>query len=130
MNDTPPETEVDDSQRSGLRDPVRAIRGLGAVVLALEAFVLLLTIVPLRMMRVENLGLAIGTVLVLTVACVVLAGRTNRNWAWHAGTAIQVLLLVAGLAFHWSLAGVGVVFGGTWLFALSVRHKLSRPPVR
>lgn len=130
MDEQPPDTEVDDSQRSGLRDPVRAIAGLAACVLALEALVLLLTIVPLRMMRIDHLSLAITVVLVLTVACVVLAARATRAWAWHGGTAVQVVLLLCGLLFHWALAGVGLIFGVTWWFALSVRGRLSRPPVR
>lgn len=130
MDEQRPETELDDSQRSGLRDPVRAIAGLGACVLALEALVLLLTIVPLRMMRIDNLTFAVIVVLVLTVACVLLAARITRRWAWHGGTAVQVVLLLSGFIFHWALAGVGLIFGVTWWFALSVRTKLSRPPVR
>lgn len=130
MDDHKVEAEPDDSQRSGLRDPLRAIAGLGAIVLILEALVLLLTIVPMRMMRIGNLSWAITAILVLTVACVVCAARARTAWAWHGGTVIQAALLVCGPVFHWSLAGVGLIFGITWWFALSVRTKLSRPPVR
>lgn len=127
---TDPAASVDDSQRSGLSDPQRSIAALGAIVLASQALVLLLTLVPLRMLRVDQPGLATTLMLVLMVACIGVAGVIRRgSWAWHAGTAIQVVLLACGL-IHWSLAGLGVIFGLTWLYALSVRRKLSKPPVR
>lgn len=130
MDDERTDTGTDDAGRSGLRDPARAIAGLGACILALESLVLLLTIVPLRMMRIDYLGAAITVVLVLTVGCIVLAARATRRWAWHGGTVVQLALLACGFFFHWALAGVGLIFGITWIFALSVRGKLSRPPVR
>lgn len=129
MDEQPPDSRLDDSQRSGLTNPIRATAGLGACVLALEALVLLLTIVPMRMMRIDHLSWAITVVLVLTAACIVFAARAGRTWAWYGGTAIQAVLLACWF-FHWSLAGVGLIFGVTWWFALSVRTKLSRPPVR
>lgn len=121
--------ELPDAQRSGLRNPQRASAGLGSIVLGLEALVLLMTIVPLRMLLDSGLGPAIGLVLGLTVVCVVLAGMMRRAWAWHLGTLVQVILVAAGL-IHWSLAGVGVIFGATWWYALTVRAKLAKPPVR
>lgn len=114
---------------SGLRDPQRAIRSLGAIIMVLEALVVLLTIVPLRMMRVDHLGLTISLMVFLTLACLGLAGFMRYRWAWFGGSAIQVVLLACGL-IHWSLAGVGVIFGLTWWFSLTVRHRLSRAPVR
>lgn len=123
------QVEEDDANRSGLRDPQRAVRGLGAMVLALEALVLLLAIAPLNMLDVPNVGLAIGAVVALSVASAVLAGMMRRPWAWHAGWAIQAALL-ACYPFHWMLTAIGVVFGLVWLYSLYVRRVLSRPPVR
>lgn len=118
-----------DPNESGLRDPERAARGLGAMVLALEALVLLLAIAPLNMLKVPNVGLAIGVVVALSVAAAVLAGMMRRPWAWYAGGALQIALLPCGV-FHWALAAIGVVFGLVWLYSLHVRRVLSRPPVR
>lgn len=121
--------EAVDPAESGLRDPQRAVRGLGAMVLALEGLVLLLAIAPLNMLGVPNVGLAITTVIVLSVAAFALAGMMRRPWAWHAGWAVQAALL-ACYPFHWMLTVIGVVFGLVWLYALHVRRVLSRPPVR
>ncbi|MGH8876850.1 MAG: DUF4233 domain-containing protein [Stackebrandtia sp.] len=119
----------DSAGQSGLRDPRRAMAAMGAIVLALESLVLLLTIVPMRMMRIEYLDVAIGIVLTLTLAAIVFAARARHTWAWHGGTAIQLILLASGY-LHWSLAAVGLIFGLTWAYAWSVRRKLDQPPVR
>jgi hypothetical protein len=128
-DETRPEQSAPDPHRSGLKDPRRATAALGAIILGLESLVLLLTIVPLRMLQVDHLGATIGLMLLLTLSCIVLAGMMRRPWAWYGGSAIQLVLLVCGL-IHWAIAGVGLIFGLTWLYALSVRRKLSKPPVR
>jgi hypothetical protein len=109
--------------RSGLRNPAAAVRGLGAGTLALEAIVLLLAIQPIRIMGGELGGFGIGVVVALAVLCAVLAGSMKRPWAWHAGTAVQVLLLVSGLV-HWSLAALGLIFGAAWAYATHVRRTI------
>ncbi|WP_405090859.1 DUF4233 domain-containing protein [Micromonospora sp. NBC_01392] len=108
-------------RRSGLRNPDRAVRGLGAGTLALEALVLLLAIQPIRVVGGDLGGAAIGVIVALAVACVVLAGMMRRPWAWHAGTVLQGLLLLSGL-LHWSLFGLGVIFALVWAYALHVRR--------
>jgi hypothetical protein len=47
----------------------------------------------------------------------------KRPWAWHAGTAVQVLLLASGL-FHWSLAVLALIFGAAWAYATYVRRTI------
>ncbi len=108
-------------RRSGLRDPQRAVRGLGAGTLALEALVLLLAIQPIRVVGGDLSGVAIAAIVTLAVACVLLAGQTKRPWAWHAGTVGQGLLMLAGL-LHWSLLVLGVMFALVWAYALHVRR--------
>ncbi|GGM56224.1 hypothetical protein GCM10011608_46340 [Micromonospora sonchi] len=108
-------------RRSGLRDPQRAVRGLGAGTLALEALVLLLALQPIRMVGGDLGGAAIGVVVALAVAAVGLAGMMRRPWAWHAGTALQGLLLLSGL-LHWSLFVLGVIFALVWAYAWHVRR--------
>ncbi|MER7418765.1 DUF4233 domain-containing protein [Micromonospora peucetia] len=108
-------------RRSGLRNPERAVRGLGAGTLSLEALVLVLAIQPIRMVGGDLGGAAIGAVVALAVAAVLLAGMMRRPWAWHAGTALQGLLMLAGL-LHWSLLVLGVVFALVWAYALHVRR--------
>jgi hypothetical protein len=110
-------------RRSGLRDPAAAARGLGAGTLVLETVVLLLAIQPIRLLGGGLSGAAVVAVCGLALAAVVLAGLMRRPWAWHAGTALQLLVLAAGL-LHWSLAVVGIVFGAVWLYVGHVRRTI------
>ncbi|MEU6078587.1 DUF4233 domain-containing protein [Micromonospora sp. NPDC047074] len=116
-----PSTGGPPPRRSGLRNPERAVRGLGAGTLSLEALVLVLAIQPIRVVGGDLGGAAIGAVVALAVAAVLLAGLMRRPWAWHAGTALQGLLMLAGL-LHWSLLVLGVVFALVWAYALHVRR--------
>ncbi|MFJ2082135.1 DUF4233 domain-containing protein [Micromonospora chokoriensis] len=120
--DQPVEEPVEGQpRRSGLRNPEAAVRGLGAGTLALEALVLLLAIQPVRVVGGDLSGAAIGVVVALAVAAVVLAGMMRRPWAWNAGTVLQGLLILGGL-LHWSLFGLGIIFALVWAYALHVRR--------
>nr|WP_232534363.1 DUF4233 domain-containing protein [Plantactinospora sp. KBS50] len=108
-------------RRSGLRNPVAATRGLGAATLGLEALVLLLAIQPIRVLGGRLTGTTIAVILGLAVLALVVAGLLRRGWAWHVGTAVQGLLLLAGL-LHWSLGVLGLIFAGVWAYVLYVRR--------
>ncbi|MET7970176.1 DUF4233 domain-containing protein [Micromonospora sp. NPDC005305] len=126
VDERPPDgAEQPGSRRSGLRDPDKAVRGLGAGTLALEALVLLLAIQPIRVVGGDLSGAAVAAIVALAVACVVLAGLMKRAWAWNAGTVLQALLLLAGL-LHWSLFALGVIFALVWAYALHVRRVILR----
>jgi hypothetical protein len=116
-------------QRSGLRNPVAAARGLGAGALILETLVLLLAIQPIRILGGDLTGAAIGVILGAAVACVVLAGLLRRDWAWYAAAVLQGLLILGGF-LHWALASVGLLFGLVWLYVLNVRRTILAPPKR
>ena len=109
---------------SGLRNPRRAVHGVAAAALAIEALVLLLAIQPMRVLGVPLTGLAIAVIVGLAVACVALAGLLRHGWAWHAASVLQVLLFVAGLVFHPSLAVLAVCFGLVWAYVLYVRRAI------
>ncbi|MDW5327332.1 DUF4233 domain-containing protein [Plantactinospora sp. KLBMP9567] len=108
---------------SGLRDPDRAVRGLGALTLSVETLVLLLAIQPIRLLGGDLGGSAIGVVVGLAMLAVVLAGCLRRPWAWHAATVLQGLLLLAGF-LHWSLGALGLIFAGVWAYVLHVRRAI------
>jgi len=91
--------------------------------LTLEAIVLLLAIQPIRIFGGHLGGWGVGAVVALAVLCIVVAGVMKRRWAWSAGTVIQALVLVSGL-LHWSLAGVGLIFGAAWAYATYVRRSI------
>ncbi|SDZ26748.1 Protein of unknown function [Micromonospora pattaloongensis] len=116
MTATPPEP-----RRSGLRNPVGAVRGLGAGTLTIEALVLLMAIAPLAVIEAPRTGAAIAAAVALAVLAVVLAGTMRRSWAWHGATVLQGLLMLAGL-LHWSLAVLGVMFALVWAYVLHVRR--------
>jgi Protein of unknown function (DUF4233) len=109
--------------RSGLRNPQAAVRGLGAGTLILEAIVLLLAIQPIRIMGGHLSGNGVAAVITLAALCALLAGLMRRRWAWAAGTAVQALVLAAGL-LHWSLAVLGLIFGAAWAYATYVRRTI------
>jgi Protein of unknown function (DUF4233) len=121
---------------SGLANPQRAARSLGAAAMTLEGITLLLAIQPIRMLadrasghlaqappgRGDTTGAVIFLV-VVAVAAFVLAGMMRRAWAWHAAGALQIVLIL-GFVAHWSIAVIGVVFGLAWLYVLKVRRTI------
>lgn len=117
-----------DETRSGLRDPARAARTLAAMALSFEALALLLAIVPMRML-LDDATAAIIAILILTVACVLLAGMAKRPWVWKAGALVQAAL-IACWALHWALGVAGLVFALVWAYCWYVKTALARPPRR
>lgn len=122
-DDSAPTGTPEQARPSGLSNPQAAVRGLGAGTLVLEAIVLLLAIQPIRVLGGDLSGWGVGAVVTLAVLCIVIAGSMKRRHAWHAGTAVQVLLLVSGL-FHWSLAALALIFGAAWAYATYVRRSI------
>jgi hypothetical protein len=118
----PPERNGVTQRPSGLRNPQRAVRGVAAAALAIEAIVLLLAIQPMRVLGVPLTGVAVGVIVGLAVACLVLAGLLRYRWAWWAAAGVQVVVFAAGFIFHGSLAVLGVVFGSVWAYVLHVRR--------
>jgi Protein of unknown function (DUF4233) len=108
---------------SGLSNPERAVRGLGALTLVLEAVVLLLALAPLRMLQhgIEpgQLAFILGGV----VAAVLIAGLLRHRWAWWLGTGLQIALLLGGI-LHWTIAVIGIVFGLAWAYVIYVRRRV------
>jgi len=87
----------------------------------METLVLLLAIAP--MVALGLTGATIGAVIALAVVAATVAGLLRRSWAWHAGTVLQALLMLAGF-LHWSLGVLGFVFGLVWMYVLHVRRTI------
>ncbi len=111
---------------SGLRNPKGAVRGAGAGALAAEGIMLPLAIQPIRVLGGNLTGLSIAVIVVLALACFVLAGLLRRGWAWRAGSVLQVILFACGFVFHPSLAVLGAIFGLGWAYVLYVRRTVLR----
>lgn len=105
---------------SGLRNPSRAMQGLGAGALVLEAIVLLLAIVPIRVLGDVSSATMIALVVGI-MSALLISGTMRHNWGWWLGSALQIALLAAGL-LNWMIGAVGVVFGLVWLYVLHVRR--------
>ena len=108
---------------SGLRNPSRAMRGLGAIALMLEALVLLLVLLPLRMLQDGISSAQLVFVFFGIVAAILLTGMLGRPLGWWLGLALQGVLVIGGLA-SWLIGIVGVVFGLVWLYVLYVRKRI------
>jgi hypothetical protein len=111
---------------SGLRNPSRALRGLGSIALFLEAVVLLLAIQPIRVTQ-GSIGTA-QLVMLLASACVaiLLTGLLRSTLGWWLSAALQAALIAGGVLLHWMIGAVGVLFGLVWLYVFYVRHKVLR----
>jgi hypothetical protein len=109
---------------SGLRNPARAVRGVAAAALAVQALVLLLALAPLWRVGGSNRVAAIWVCVGLAVLSGVLAGLVRHRWAWSVAALVPVALLVGGYVLHWSLALLGVLFGLVWAYVLTVRRSV------
>jgi hypothetical protein len=109
---------------SGLRNPTRAMRGLGAGTLMMEAIVLLLAIQPLRMLQERIPAGQLAVLIGGAAVAILLTGVLQHKWAWWAGTALQVVLLLSGFLLHWAIGAVGVIFGLVWIYVLHVRRRV------
>lgn len=117
-------TKPSELKPSGLRNPPGAVRGLGSVTLIVEAVALLLALAPMIKFGGSHRVPAFVLCLVLAVVAVVLTGLLRAPWAWWAGAGIPVALVVGGLAYHWGLLALGIIFGLTWAYVLYVRRSV------
>lgn len=111
------------SRPSGLANPERAARSLGAAAMTLEGITLLLAVQPIRMLASGDTTAAVIFLIAVAVAAFALAGMMKRSWAWTAAGVLQVVL-IAGFLAHWSIAAIGVMFGLAWLYVLKVRRTI------
>jgi uncharacterized protein DUF4233 len=128
---TPPEGDGPEPEQpvSGLRNPAGAVRGAGAAALVIQAVVLLLAIQPIRMLAGKLSGWGVGSMLVLVVLNIVLAGLLKRRWAWYAAIGLQVLVIAAGV-FQYAIAIIGVIFLAIWFYVLHLRKTILGPSER
>jgi hypothetical protein len=109
---------------SGLRDPARAVRGLGAVALVVEAVVLLLALAPMIKLGGAHREVAVVLCVALAVVAVALAGLLRAAWAWWAAAIVPLALIGGGIAVNLSLFVLGVLFGLVWVYVLYVRRSI------
>ena len=106
--------------RSGLSDPVRAVRSVAAAVLGLEGLTVLLAIAPIAKLGGD---LGIGRLAALVMLSVLLfgaAGLLRRRWAYVLGTLLQAAVIAAGVLTP-AMFVLGAAFGLVWLYVLRLR---------
>ncbi|GAA1243464.1 DUF4233 domain-containing protein [Prauserella halophila] len=106
-------------------DPMKGFRGVQAGTLVIEAIV-----VALALPVVGTLGDGITsfqgwTVMAVVAALVVLCGFLTKPWAIGVVLSLHAVLLVFVVALP-SIAVIGLVFLGVWLWLLWLRRDVSR----
>lgn len=99
---------------------------VGAAGLAFEALVLLLAIPAVTTAQRGHVHVAgVVFIAVLAVLLVVGAGMLRRPGGVVVATALQLLVILAGVV-TWPMYVVGLVFAGIWAYWLHLRHSASR----
>jgi Protein of unknown function (DUF4233) len=102
------------------------MRRLCGTVLAMEAVVVLLAIVPAKVMEHVNggtaaaLGGGIALLAILLAGCV---GRPRMGWALYAGSALQFLVIASGVVLP-AMYILGVIFTALWFTGIWLARKI------
>lgn len=104
-----------------MRDPARALRGIMSGLLLLEGVTVLLALAAVAHLS----GLDAGLLVALAVGLIGLCAAVRRPWVGAVGTALQVLVVAAGV-LAWPLFVLGLLFGGMWLAGVRMGRDLAR----
>jgi len=104
------------------------VRQLCGTVLIMEAVIIGLAIVPA--MRFEHVqgGTAAalgGAIALLAILLAGLVGRPRMGWALYAGSALQVLVIAAGVVITMMYV-LGVIFAALWFTGIWLARKVER----
>ncbi len=100
-------------------------RGMCAAVLSLEAITLGLTTPVMITVADVGVGTALTVGLGLMVACLLLAGMLRREWAYTAGSVLQVAAIGLGFVIP-MMFFLGGVFALLWGTAYYLGRKIER----
>jgi len=109
---------------------VKQLRQLCGTVLAMEAVVIGLAIPVAIVLEHLNHGVAGGVGGSLAVCALVLSGvvgRPGMSWTLWAGTALQALVIAAGV-FVPAMYVLGVIFAALWVTGIWLARRLQTPP--
>lgn len=101
------------------RDAVKGKRRLASSVLAMEVVVFWLAIIVAVVMSHVAAAIAVPVGVGLALACIVVAARIKRRWAYAAGSVLQVLAIACGVVVH-TMFVVGAIFALLWIAALRI----------
>jgi hypothetical protein len=109
---------------------MKQLRQLCGTVLIMEAVVIVLAIPVAIVLEHLRHGVAAGVGGGLAVCALLLSGligRPGMGWALWAGTALQVLVIAAGV-FVPAMYILGVIFTALWVTGIWLARRLQTPP--
>ena len=102
------------------------MRRLCGTVLIMEAVVVALAIVPsiaLGHMHGGTAGAIGGAIALLAIGLAGCVGRPGMGWALYAGSALQLLVIVAGVVMP-AMYVLGVIFAALWFTGIWLARKV------
>jgi len=108
------------------------VRQLCGTVLGMEAVIVLLAIVPMKVLEHVHGGTAAAVgfgIAALAILIAGLIGRPRMGWALYAGSVLQLLVIAAGILIP-AMYILGVIFAALWFTGIWLARKVERraPP--
>lgn len=105
------------------------MKQLCGTVLAMEAVVILLAIVPAKVLEHVSGGIAAGVCGAIAVIAIVIARYIGRGqWALYAGSVLQALVIAAGVLIP-AMYVLGAIFAALWFTGIWLARKVEREKV-
>ena len=106
------------------------MRQLCGTVLGMEAVVVLLAIVPMKVLEHVHGGTAAAVgfgIAVLAILIAGLIGRPHMGWALYAGSVLQLLVIASGIMIP-AMYILGVIFAALWFTGIWLARRVERRP--
>jgi nicotinamide riboside transporter PnuC len=104
------------------------VRRLCGTVLAMEAVIALLTIVPAKVFGHASAGTAAAVCGAIAIIAIVLSGYVGkRQWALYAGSVLQLGVIASGVLLS-AMYFLGVIFTALWFTGIWLARKWEREP--
>ena len=104
------------------------MRRLCGTVLAMEAVIALLAIVPIKVLGHASAGTAAAVCGTIAIVAIVLSGYVGkRPWALYAGSVLQLAVIASGVLVS-VMYILGVIFTALWFTGIWLARKWEREP--
>jgi len=104
------------------------MKRLCGTVLAMEAVIALLAIVPAKVLGHVSVGTAAAVGGAIAIVAIVLSGYVGRRpWALYAGSVLQLAVIASGVLVP-VMYVLGVIFTALWFTGIWLARKWEREP--
>jgi hypothetical protein len=104
------------------------MRRLCGTVLAMEAVIALLAIVPAKVLGHASAGTAAAVCGAVALVAIVLSGYVGkRRWTLYAGSVLQLAVIATGVVLP-VMYFLGVIFAALWFTGIWLARKWEREP--